>query len=255
METRRLPDSRKQKTLGIVFALDTEMRGLRRVLSHSRRLRAREATQFAWQVGGVRVVTQISGMGRGRCREATHRLIDQGASWIACAGFAAALDPKARAGDVVIAENIKLVEHDSPVLRCSPALMASTPPSGTLGYTIRQSDLVTSDSMVLRASAKRDIYRSTGAAALDMEAYAAAKASDERHIPFFVVKGISDTAEQDLPDEVEALAAATAWADRLGLIVKRPTIWPQLWRLRHSALLAADNLGDVLGTMLLRLFA
>jgi len=249
-----LPDSREQKTFGIVFALGTEMRGLRRVLSHSRRLRAREATQSAWQVGGVRVVAKISGMGRGRCREATHRLIDQGACWIACAGFAAALDRKARAGDVVIAENIKLAEHDSPVLRCSPALMGSSPPSGTLGYTIWQSDLVTSDSMVLRASAKRDIYRSTGAAALDMEAYAAAKASDERHIPLVVVKGISDAADQDLPDEVVALAAATGCADRLGLIIQRPTLWPQLWRLRRNALLAADNLGDVLGTMLLRLF-
>jgi hypothetical protein len=32
-------------------------------------------------------------------------------------------------------------------------------------------------------------------------------------------------------------------------------MWPDLWRLRKSTALASNNLGDVLGTMLLRLFA
>jgi adenosylhomocysteine nucleosidase len=244
----------EQKTFGIVFALGAEMRGLRRVLSHSRQVRANGVNQAAWQVGGVRVVAEVSGMGRSLCSAATHRLIDQGASWIACAGFAAALDTKAKVSDVVIADSVKLAGSDFPTIECSTALMASTPPSGRLGFSIWRSDMVTSDRIILRASEKSSIYRDTGAAALDMEAYAAAEACLVRRVPFVVVKGISDTAEQDLPEEVGALATAQRWTDQLGLIAPRPTLWPQLWRLRKNTLLAADNLGDVLGTMLLRLF-
>lgn len=249
-----MSDSHQTETIGIVFALEAETRGLKRVLSHSRRVKTRLASQIAWRFGGVTVVAEVGGIGRERCQQTTNRLIDQGARWIACAGFAAALDSIARAGDVVVAERVLLPEPDALPIRCSSALMASIPPSGRLGYTIWRSDMVTWDSMVLRASAKRDIYRTTGAAALDMEAHAVGEACDHRGVPFVVVKGISDTADEDLPEEMEALAVSRRWADRLGLIVRRPMIWPDLWRLRRNTLLASDNLGDVLGTMLLRLF-
>lgn len=132
--------------------------------------------------------------------------------------------------------------------------MAAIPPSGRLGYTIWRSDMVTCDSVVLQASAKKDIYKYTGAAALDMEAHATADVCDQRGVPFAIVKGISDTADQDLPDEVEALALSKSWAETLGLVLWRPRIWPDLWRLRNDTMLASNNLGDVLGTMLLRLF-
>lgn len=241
-------------TLGIVFALEMETRGLRRVLAHSKLLRTRDPRQSAWQVGSVRVVVEVSGMGRGRCAESVHRLIDHGTKWIVCAGYAAALDEKARVGDVVVADCVGLCGSAGDRIQCSRSLRSAVPPSGTLGYTVWRSDMVTSDSMVLRASDKQGIYHRTGAAALDMEAYAAAEACDIRGVPFLVVKGVSDTADQDLPDEVEALAGPASLANRLGIIVSRPGLWPQLWRLRNNSLKAGDNLGDVIGTMLLRLF-
>lgn len=249
-----MSDVHQRKTFGIVFALGVETRGMRRVFSQSRQLHTDNPAQTAWKVGGVRVLMEVSGMGRRLCSAATHRLIDQGAAWIACAGFAAALDTKARVGDVVMADSVILAGGEFPAIECNPALMASTPPSGRLGFSVWRSDMITSDRVILHASEKSSIYRDTGAAALDMEAYAAAEACHIRRVPFVVIKGISDTAEQDLPEEVEALAAAQRWVDQLGLIASRPTLWPQLWRLRKNTLLAADNLGDVLGTMLLRLF-
>ncbi len=229
------------------------MRGLRRVLSHSRRLRTQHPSQIAWQIGELRVLAEVGGMGRKLCSEATHRLIDQGASWIACAGFAAALDGKAAVSDVVMADNVKLPDMTRPTIECSTGLMASTPPSGKLGFTIWRSDMVTCDRIILNASEKVSIYRNTGAAALDMEAYAAAEVCSVRRVPFVVVKGISDIADRDLPQEVELLATNQQWTQRLALIAGRPALWPQLWRLRRNSLKASDNLGEVLGTMLLRM--
>ena len=234
--------------------MEPEAAGLKRVLSHSRRVRATEARQWAWEIGEIRIVVDISGIGRDRCRRTTNKLIDQGASWIVCAGFAAALDDKARAGDIVVVDRVMHARRAASPISCSGALVAAIPPSGRLGYTIWRSDMVTCDAMVLRASAKKDIYGSTGAASLDMEAHATADVCDQRGVPFAVVKGISDTADQDLPEEVQSLALSRSWAERLGIIIGRPGMWPDLWRLRKSTALASNNLGDVLGTMLLRLF-
>ena len=234
--------------------MESETTGLKQVLSHSRRIRAISANQWACEIGEVRIIIDVSGMGRDRCRKTTNKLIDQGASWIVCAGFAAALDDKARAGDVVVVDRVMHARRAAAPIACSGALVAAIPPSGKLGYTIWRSDMVTCDAMVLRASAKRDIYGSTGAASLDMEAHAAADVCDQRGVPFVVVKGISDTADQDLPDEVQSLALSKSWTEKLGIVIGRPGIWPDLWRLRNSTALASSNLGDVLGTMLLRLF-
>jgi len=249
-----LPEGREAGICGLVFALEIETRGLRRVLAHSQRVPASDPRHCAWRVGGVRVVTDVGGMGRERAREAANRLIDRGAKWIACAGFAVALDEKARAGDVVVADSVALLGSNDSALPCAASLLAATPPSGRLGYSVWRSDFVTCDSMVLRASAKRDIREKTGVAALDMESHAVGHVCAARGVPFVVVKGISDTVDDDLPDEVDALARASGWTEHLSLLLRCPRVWPQLWGLRRRALTASDNLGDVLGMMLLRLF-
>ena len=248
-----MPDSHNISTLGIVFALDIETHGLRRALSHAKRLRTADPRQIAWQVGAIRVMIEISGMGRERCEESTRRLINQGARCMISAGLAASLDTKPRIGDVVVVDSVALLGSDNAPLQCNPSLIATAPPSERLSYTIWRSDLVTSDSLISQASSKAEIYRNTGMAALDMESYALAETCELLHIPFVVIKGISDTADQDLPDEVEALAASETWVKQYGILLKRPQLWLKLWQLRGNALLAADNLGDVIGMMLLRM--
>lgn len=247
-------ESCRQGILGVVFALDLESRGLRRVLSHSQRVRCAPG-QAAWHVGGAAVVIEIGGVGREPARLAANRLIDQGAKWIVCAGFAAALDEKARAGDVVVGAGVCHLASPQITHKCSPSLAAAIPPSGRLGYSIWRSDFVTADSVILTAEKKRDIYAQTRCAALDMESSAVGEVCAKRDVPFLVVKGITDTADQDLPEEVGALVQPAGWADRASLILGRPGLWRRLWRLRKNALTASDNLGDVLGTMFLRLFA
>jgi adenosylhomocysteine nucleosidase len=254
-EDAGLPDSRRRGILGIVFALELEARGFRRVMSHAQRAQVPVPGQSAWRVGGAEVIMEIGGIGRECARQAADRLISQGAKWIASAGFAAALDEKARAGDVVVADSVSHLGSPESALQCSPSLSAAIPPSGRLGYSVWRSDFVTSDSMILRAATKRDIYAQTRAATLDMESCAVGEVCSGRDVPFIVVKGISDTADRDLPDEVETLANAAGWVDRAGFLLSRPHLWGDLWRLRKNALTASDNLGDVLGTMLLRLFA
>lgn len=246
-------DSCGQGTLGVVFALDIETRGLRRVLSHSQRVLCAPG-QTAWHVGRAVVVIETCGVGCEAARLATSRLIDQGARWIVCAGFAAALDQKARVGDVVVADSVRHLVSPKRVLRCSPSLTTAIPPSGNLGYCVWRADFVSVDSIVLRADMKRNIRAQTQCAVLDMESSAVGEVCSERGVPFVVVKGVTDTADQDLPDELDALVGISGSARRGVFVLGRPRLWHSLWRLRKNALIASDNVGDVLGTMFLRLF-
>lgn len=240
--------------LGIVFALSEEEHGFRQVLSQSQLLARRQGPQDVWIVGNVEASVEVSGVGRGRCAGATDRLIERGAQWIVCAGFAAGLDEELRLGDIVVADRVLLRDAgDAEPIACGESLAEAVPPSGTLGYAIRRSDLVTSDAAVYKSSEKNQIHLDTGAGALDMESYGAAEVCRRRCVPFLAIRSISDTAGQDLCEEIEQLVSMEGRLSRAGFVLSRPHLWKDILVLRGQARNAAKNLGDVLGIMLLRL--
>ena len=238
--------------LGIVFAIPSEMHGLVQVLSHSRTIRKKGMGRNFWLVGNIELIVEVSGIGREQCALAVENLIDNGANWVVSAGFAAALDERARIGDVLVADRILLDEQSEPLI-CNAGLLTAIPPSGKLGYNIWRSDLVTCDRIVCRVQDKTDIYKKTGAAAIDMESYAAACVCKRKDIPFAAIKAISDTSNQNLPYELSTLAFLNSRINQVAFILVRPHLWINLWQLRNNAQHAADNLGDVIGMMLLRL--
>lgn len=247
----RQPCDRK---IGIVFALRDEVRGLERALSEAHTGTRARGDTIRWWIGGTELIVAVSGVGRKRCEVATEKLIREGASLIICAGLAAALDPIARVGDVFVASRIMLADDaDSTPIPSAPCIVGAVPPGGSSEFVIRHSDVVTTDSVVRAASDKSRIFRASGAAALDMESYAAAEVCKRNNVPFAVIRSISDTADQDLPDEVHDLARIEGRPGQFAFTLTHPRIWPQLARLRAQARIASDNLGDVLGFVLLRL--
>ena len=237
---------------GIVFALDAEEYGLRRVLSQSETQMRRSKHQLFWFLGRLELVVEVSGPGCDACARSVQTLIESGAEWIICAGFAAALDDCAQVGDIVIPDKILFDDINHKPLTCSEELISAIPPSGSFGYSIWKCSLITSDSVIYNASEKKEIYRATGAAALDMESYGAARVCIRNGVPFASIRVISDTANQDLPVEVDVLSKMNKW-NQLLFTMSHPHIWPELWRLRLQADVASNNLGDVMGLMLLRL--
>ncbi|MHB9036417.1 MAG: phosphorylase family protein [Armatimonadota bacterium] len=241
--------------LGIIFALREEQEGLDRVLAESRSETHLRDGGTAWLVGQLEVHATVSGVGRSKCAKATEMLIDQGAQWIIAAGFAAALDPVAQVGDVVAVDRVILgSDNRQPVLCSDRALLMSLPPSGAnAGFPIRCSDLITVDSIVGNSEQKEAIFRSTGAGALDMESYAAAKVCYERGIPFAAIRSVSDCATDEIPNSVAALISIDSRWRQFFYVASRPLMWGRILDMRRNAYLAANNLADVLGWMLLRM--
>jgi nucleoside phosphorylase len=239
--------------IGILFALGDEKRGLERVLVESRVPGYPENGITTYLTRRAEVLLLVGGVGRERAACAAQRLLDAGAQLLICAGFAAALDPCAGVGDVLVGNNVFLFGSDADPVACSHSIRALLPPSRTFGFPIRLCNLATGDRIASSPQEKSEIFDATGAAVYDMETYAAAQACSERGIPFAAIRGVSDMAAQRIPRVVEDLIEAQNGFARAFLVARTPTAWFSLLKLRKQASIATNHLGDVLGTMLIRI--
>ena len=102
-------------------------------------------------------------------------------------GFAGALDPALRVGEVLLATTVLGGDRSfggSLPLKCPPGL--------------RRGALLTVDEIVQSAREKRQLAK-LGAHAVDMEAASVAAVAAEHDLPFYCVRSISDHAERNLP--------------------------------------------------------
>ncbi|MEM9704400.1 MAG: hypothetical protein AAF907_18305 [Planctomycetota bacterium] len=101
-------------------------------------------------------------------------------------GYCGALDPALNVGDVVTASEVL-----DPEGRTRPA-----EPIGGAGVRF-----LTVDKMVTTAADKAELFRSSGAAVVEMEASAVAEACAEEGVRFAAVKVVTDAAGDDLPPD------------------------------------------------------
>jgi adenosylhomocysteine nucleosidase len=111
-------------------------------------------------------------------------------------GIAGALAPLPEVGDVVIASHVVAgYEHYA----CDPGW------SRVLRTKLPEAHSVVIAGVEMPAQhmgAKKDLFRETGAHAVDMESHVAARFAVERGIPFVVLRTISDDAHRTLPPAV-----------------------------------------------------
>jgi len=97
---------------------------------------------------------------------------------------------------------------------------------------VRSGKLLTTPSAVSTVSDKAELFRVTGAAAVDMESLAIGEVAEEHRLPFIAVRVIVDSAGDVLPRTV------TAAADNEGHL--------QIWRLIGALALAPNELAPLI---------
>jgi hypothetical protein len=149
-------------------------------------------------------------------------------SLLVIAGLAGALDASLQAGDVVIDER----SIDAPGRRC-PFHCSKT--------------------LIGTPAEKSELFRSTSASIVDMESDAVFALARQHNIPFLSIRAISDTARDCIDPAVFRMTAADGNLKpaRVAMaLIQKPTLLPQLLRLRSNSALALRNLARELDVIL-----
>jgi adenosylhomocysteine nucleosidase len=138
-------------------------------------------------------------------------------------GFCGALDPSLRVGDIVVWGEVPC------------------------GSRFTAGEISSSDHVVVTAEEKRRLREKTGAIAAEMEAGAVKKTADSWGVPFYCVRAVSDTAQEDMPLDFNLYrdSAGRFSLPRIALAaVSRPfTRIPALRRLEANCNVASESLG------------
>ncbi len=184
------------RLLGIVAALEAEARTL------GPAVRRQGGTALAGGgalLGGGGTLLAVSGMGKDLAAPAARRLVEAGATALLSFGFAGGLDPKLRAGQVLLPQEVitgdgaRLTTHAEWRAQLRAAIADLAPSGGTL--------LSTSDP-IGSVARKSELFHATGASAVDMESVAIAEVAAAHDLPFMAVRVIVDGAADALPGVV-----------------------------------------------------
>jgi adenosylhomocysteine nucleosidase len=180
------------------------------------------------------VVVVCGGIGAAASRRASEAVIAIFDPNIICsAGFAGALDPKLRVGDVV---------RPSSVINAGDG--SRTVVEGGEGVLVSFASVASP----LQKSKLRDSF---GADVVDMEAAAVARSAEARHKQFTVVKAISDEMDFEFPAmdrfiDADGRFSQGRFAWYAGV---RPWLWPRVMRLARNSKRASHALCAYLNTI------
>jgi adenosylhomocysteine nucleosidase len=196
-----------------------------------------------WLVGAVAPgMIEVSGPGRHRAEAAAHRLVECGARALVSWGVAGGLDPDLPAGRVVLVSGVDTA--DGSAMDADPGWLAGLHERVGSGVTTTSGRVRCVDEVVASVSLKQELWRTSGAAIVDMESAGIARAAAEAGVPWIGVRGVTDAAGEMLPVDISALTSETGGI-RPGAVLRllfRPSIWPALAGLRRATGNASESM-------------
>ncbi len=175
--------------------------------------------------------------GAGPQQSAAAARVCEAAAAIINVGFCGALDSDLKIGDVVVADKIYF---STQMFDCRPVITSAS---------YRQGAICSSARIAATAKEKARLRRS-GAVAVEMEAAGVISYVQNRGLPFFCVRSVSDLADESFANDFSA-ALGPDGRYRLGRLIGSAFMqphkrFPELMRLKKRCDLAALNLGDFL---------
>ena len=165
-------------------------------------------------------------------------------------GFAGALVPS-RIGDVVIPEQVVCADSsltgfvpDSPIVCSARYRQHAYKTAQSSENAVLSGRLVTVGNIVWLARDKLAIGKAFDASSLDMESAAIGTMATRRGIPFFVVRSISDRAEEDLPLDLNLFRRPDTFVQGAWAVATTPGKWSGFNRLRRQKNVASARLAQ-----------
>ncbi len=233
--------------VAVIAALDMELGGLLDCLTGVVTTQADgfKTHRGVWRDRGILLVE--SGMGRARAAKATEAVIHaHRPAWVISTGFAGGLVPEVQRLQIIVGNSVADVSGQRLGIDVK---LAADPRRGL--HVGRQ---LTVDRIIRTPVEKKTLAEQHQAIAVDMETFAVAETCRAAKTRFFAVRVISDSANDELPADLERLINRKSMAGKLGAaagaIVRRPGSVKDLWNLKEQALLATDRLAKFLLSMI-----
>jgi adenosylhomocysteine nucleosidase len=194
------------------------------------------------QLGRATVDFVITGMGAANAGRVAETIISKAYSFCIISGFAGALKPCVKLGDVVASGKVQ--RHASCQTEvCDPDLLTRASENGAT----RIATMLTTDHVVITATEKNQLCEV--ADAVDMESFAILHAANKKNVPSAVVRVISDSFDRDMLAELDTIVDPHGHVKIAGVVryvAKHPLTVPALVRLGRDSKNAAEALAHFL---------
>lgn len=227
----------------IVAAMSEELAPLEARISPRRRHRLGACDALEGSLDGNRVVLATTGDGAIRAEAGIRALLDHlPVDRLVIAGISGALTPWLEADTIIVAREVR--GGDAALPGPDRAMLErAVRDGGALGATVLSVDriLVTADS---KADALAGL-ESEWPSAVDLESATYVRVAAERGIPYLVLRVVCDTANEDLPLDLNRCLDADGGVSRVKVMqqaLRRPALMGELWGLRKRVNSAAEAL-------------
>ena len=201
-------------TIGIIGAMEEEVRGLRKKMTDKIKTKRAGMIFCCGKLSDRDVVVVRSGVGKVNAAVCTQILIDEyKADYIINTGIAGALDKRLDIGDIVISEDAIYHDVDATVFgyqygevprlkvvafpadkKLMSAALSSCKNVG-LDVSVYKGRITSGDRFVSSMSDKNNIIKNVGGMCAEMEGAAIAQVSYINKVPYVIVRAISDRAD------------------------------------------------------------
>lgn len=231
--------------IGILVAMPLEAAAIVERLRRPVAFRAADRRVSVGRLGSASVAVMATGVG-GAAAVRGMRVLVSGhrPDRLVAAGLCGGLDPALARGAILLADRVGL-SASAESTACDRFLPVDPPPACDPRPEpgIVRGLLVTTDTVVATAAAKRAIHDATGAVAVDMESWWIADEARRVGLPVHVVRAVCDTATETVPADIASLAAGGSTARLAGaavrLLWRRPAAAIEMVELRERAHAAA----------------
>lgn len=173
----------------------------------------------------------LSGPGPERAGRAARILLDRGASSLVSTGVSGGLSPDVLPGDLIVAEQVQ--GPDGRYSASSSLTNALHKMISDGGTGIAKGLILCKKEPVTSTREKKELYRETGALAVDMESAAVSAEADRVGSKFAVLRAVCDPAHMSLPFDPAAILKPDGdirYGALLSLVLSRPARLPGFYR-------------------------
>jgi adenosylhomocysteine nucleosidase len=179
--------------IAVTFALPAESREFLRRLSDKSQVDRNGIRVIRGRMNDRTIEVLHTGVGEKVCRQCVEKFLeDVQFDCLISTGFAGALTDDLHIGDVLLAKNFSTVDLDAKTASLS-------------SFPIQHAILVTIPALIESSEERKEVARTTGAAAVDMETEFIARACARRGIPLLSLRVISDTPSERFPAPANVL--------------------------------------------------